>query len=53
MVHVVEILLSSESIYDPSVCVFVSVSSRSQLRLCGEEEGGVFGRSEKRHTRLW
>lgn len=32
-----------------SACVF----SRFQLRLCGEEEGGVFGGSEKRHSGLW
>lgn len=48
-VHVVEILLSSKWIYDPSVCL----SSRLYLRLCGEEESGVFGGAEKRHCRLW
>ena len=31
------------------VCFSLSVSSRSQLWLRGEEEGGVFGGAEERH----
>lgn len=41
----------SESTIRVRVCL--CVSSRLQLWLRGEEEGGVFGGAEKRHSRLW
>lgn len=34
-------------------CLRFCVSCRLQLRLCGEEEGCVFGGAEKRHSTLW
>lgn len=43
--------LMSDSVIRVLVCL--RVSSRLQLRLRGEEEGGVFGGAEKRHSRLW
>lgn len=43
--------LMSDSVIRVHVCL--RVSSRLQLRLCGQEEGGVFGGAEKRHSRLW
>lgn len=49
--HVAQSLLSYELICDPTVCL--CVSSRLQLRLRGEEEGGVFGGAEERHSGLW
>lgn len=34
-------------------CVSVCVSTRLQLRMCGQKEGCVFRGAEKRHFRLW
>lgn len=41
------------SMFKGQACLRVAHSFRFQLRLRGEEDGGVFGGNEKRHFGLW